>query len=188
MPGVNERIYVYALDLPVNDLYTYRVGRKKRADRKPLSDDPVMGNVRALFEESGLSLVALGRRMGYSDKIARQSVWQFLRSRDPRLSMLRRFAEAMDVTVEELGVKGKKMKRKLEEELAAGGCGLDPSAFRDLLLDQKERTSPSWTVDELVCHPDDAKNYCDAVRVATDAPRLPDDLILRTLMNIRRSH
>jgi transcriptional regulator with XRE-family HTH domain len=58
--------------------------------------------VRALFKKSGLSLQALGIAMGYESGIARQSAFQFMKSGDPRASMLRRFAKAMGVSVEEL--------------------------------------------------------------------------------------
>lgn len=62
-----------------------------------------MERVRAIFVSSGLSLDALGQRMGYTGDVARKSAWQFLnKTSDPRLSMLRRFAEAMNVTVAQL--------------------------------------------------------------------------------------
>ena len=66
-------------------------------------DDPVMPQVRARFEASGLSLQDLGSKMGYPEDTARKSAWQFIRqTNDPRLSMLRRFATAMGVDVREL--------------------------------------------------------------------------------------
>jgi hypothetical protein len=41
--------------------------------------------------------------MGYSGDVARKSAWQFLnKTADPRLSMLRKFADAMDITVTSL--------------------------------------------------------------------------------------
>ena len=42
-----------------------------------------MAKVRALFEESGLSLHELGIKMGCPPETARQAVWQFLRTSDP---------------------------------------------------------------------------------------------------------
>ena len=65
-----------------------------------------MAKVRSLFAASGLTLGALGRRMGYPAATARQSAWQFMRSGDPRISMLRRFARAMGMPVEELVAEG----------------------------------------------------------------------------------
>lgn len=61
-----------------------------------------MGKVRALFEKSGLTMNDLGVKMGYDADTARQSVFQFLKSGDPRVSMLRRFAKAMDVPLADL--------------------------------------------------------------------------------------
>jgi transcriptional regulator with XRE-family HTH domain len=69
-------------------------------------EDPAMAKVRSLFAGSGLTLDELGRRMGYPAATARQSAWQFMRSGDPRISMLRRFARAMGMPVEELVAEG----------------------------------------------------------------------------------
>jgi hypothetical protein len=58
--------------------------------------DPVMVAVRARFEKSKLSLDELGLKMGYPPASARKSAWQFIhRTNDPRLSMLRKFAQAV---------------------------------------------------------------------------------------------
>jgi transcriptional regulator with XRE-family HTH domain len=66
------------------------------------SIDP-MGRAKLLFQASGLSLEELGKRMGYDSETARQSAWQFLnKTTDPRLSMLRRFAEAVNVKLADL--------------------------------------------------------------------------------------
>jgi len=61
-----------------------------------------MGKVRAKFKKSGLSLNALGLAMGYEAATARQAAFQFMKTDDPRLSMLRRFAKAMGIPIEEL--------------------------------------------------------------------------------------
>ena len=55
-----------------------------------------------LFEQSGKTMDQLGQDMGYSAAVARKAVWQFLRSKDPRISMLRKFAKAMGVSLQEL--------------------------------------------------------------------------------------
>jgi transcriptional regulator with XRE-family HTH domain len=58
--------------------------------------DPVMARVREIYEASRLSMEELGQRMGYPPKSARGSAWQFLnRTKDPRLSMLRKLATAV---------------------------------------------------------------------------------------------
>jgi transcriptional regulator with XRE-family HTH domain len=60
----------------------------------------VMDRLRELFVESKLSLDELGQRMGYSGDSARKSAWQFLnKSKDPRLSMLVKYAEALQIDV-----------------------------------------------------------------------------------------
>jgi transcriptional regulator with XRE-family HTH domain len=66
------------------------------------TDDTSMVKVRALFEKSGLSLHDLGLKMGYEATTARQAAWQFMKSGDPRISMLRRFAKALDVPLVEI--------------------------------------------------------------------------------------
>ncbi|MCA9069417.1 MAG: helix-turn-helix transcriptional regulator [Planctomycetaceae bacterium] len=66
---------------------------------KERNEDPVMTAVRKQVEESGLTYQEIGERMGYSPSSARQSLSQFLKSGDPQISMLRRFAEAMGITL-----------------------------------------------------------------------------------------
>lgn len=75
-------------------------------------EDPVMARVRAWLESSGLSQHDLGIKMGYSDDVARKAVWQFLRSKDPRIGMLRRFTKAAGLSLEELVSEGKPPARR----------------------------------------------------------------------------
>jgi transcriptional regulator with XRE-family HTH domain len=69
---------------------------------KKQAEDASMARVRALFAEKGWSLQELGERMGYPLDSARKSAWQFMRTGDPRISMLRRFAVAVGINLEEL--------------------------------------------------------------------------------------
>jgi transcriptional regulator with XRE-family HTH domain len=63
----------------------------------------VMDRARLLFSSSGLSLDSLGLQMGYAPQTARKAAWQFLnRTNDPRLSMLARFAEALNISLADL--------------------------------------------------------------------------------------
>jgi hypothetical protein len=65
--------------------------------------DPAMAEVVRLFEVSGKTLEQLGQEMGYTGETARKAAWQFIKkTTDPHISMLRRFAKAMGVTIEEL--------------------------------------------------------------------------------------
>ncbi len=66
---------------------------------KERHDDPVMQAVRERYEASSLTQQALGEKMGYPESSARSSVSQFLNSGDPHISMLRRFATAMGISV-----------------------------------------------------------------------------------------
>jgi transcriptional regulator with XRE-family HTH domain len=71
--------------------------------RKRVTTTTAMERARSLFENSGISLDELGRRMGYEGDAARKSAWQFLnKTRDPRLSMLNKFAEALNVSLVDL--------------------------------------------------------------------------------------
>jgi transcriptional regulator with XRE-family HTH domain len=64
--------------------------------------DPVMQTVRERFAKSGMTQQELGEKMGYAPSVARQAVSQFLKSGDPQISMLRRFAQAVGVSVKTL--------------------------------------------------------------------------------------
>lgn len=154
---------------------------KKKAD-----DQPLMERVRALFEDSGLSLVELGRLMGYAEETARQSAWQFMKTSDPRLSMVRKFAAALGIPLGSLTTKGVRMTRKLETELTEVGCAMDAAMFRELVAERHAAMHPVWTEDELTCHPDEAKAFCGAIRNEVDA-QVPDHIILRTLLNVRKA-
>jgi hypothetical protein len=51
----------------------------------------------------GKTLDELGVAMGYKGDVARKAAWQFLnKTADPRLSMPRRFAKAMDIPIADL--------------------------------------------------------------------------------------
>lgn len=69
---------------------------------KEKTEDLSMRRVRKLFRDSGLTQQELGKRMGYQPTTARQAVSQFLRSGDPQIGMLRKFAKAMGVGLESL--------------------------------------------------------------------------------------
>ena len=65
-------------------------------------DDPAMARVRERWEKlkaDGWTQQRLGEAMGYQPESARKSISQFLKSRDPQISMLRKFARATGVKV-----------------------------------------------------------------------------------------
>jgi hypothetical protein len=80
------------------------------------------------------------------------------------------------------------MSRKLSDELEEVGCEMTPTGFREMLEEQKAITSPAWSIDDLVCHPDEAKQFCDHIRATTNCPKMSDFFILRQLQNSRKSH
>lgn len=161
-------------------------------------EDPAMSRAVALFKESGLSLAALGERMGYSKAIARQAAWQFMKTKDPRIGMLRKFAKAVGVDLEELTpgsaamtqVEAKKprMSRKqFVATLALYGIEMGPEEFREYLEEQHALLHPAWTPDDLLCHPTEAAEFCVYIRGRLNT-LAPDDFILRSLLNSRKAH
>jgi transcriptional regulator with XRE-family HTH domain len=63
----------------------------------------VMKRAKAAFEQSGLTLEEVGKRMGADPDTARNTAWQFLnRTTDPRLSMLLRFCAAVETPLTRL--------------------------------------------------------------------------------------
>lgn len=82
----------------VNDVYTVAMSDK--------TNETTMAKVRAIFEKSGKSLQDLGLAMGYDAEIARQSAFQFLKSTEPRFSLLDKFAKAMRVPLADLHDEG----------------------------------------------------------------------------------
>ena len=63
---------------------------------------PAMPKVRKLVAESGLTYREIVERMGYAPQSARQSVSQFLRSQNPTIDVLVKFAKAMNVSIKDL--------------------------------------------------------------------------------------
>ena len=61
-----------------------------------------MVKVRKLAKKSGLTNREIGVKMGYPSKSARQSVSRFFKVEDPTLGVVVRFAEAMNIGIEEL--------------------------------------------------------------------------------------
>ncbi len=76
---------------------------------------------------------------------------------------------------------------RLDQELTAAGYDGTPDSFKEKIVDIFHASHPNWTEDDLVCHPRDALHYCNYVRSAVQCPDLPDPVILKTLLNIRKS-
>ena len=71
------------------------------------------------------------------------------------------------------------------DELERCGCTLSREDFYDLVQEVKAGFCPSWTEDELACHPVEAQQYCEAVRVRASAP-IPYQVIMHALINARK--
>jgi len=68
------------------------------------------------------------------------------------------------------------------------GIDLSRTDLIDLFIDELRSVYRGmWTIDELVVHPRDAVRFCDDFRMKHGFYDLPDDIILRTLMNLRKA-
>lgn len=75
--------------------------------------DPVMERVRDAYSASGLSLDELGKKMGSDGETAKKYAWQFLNKvDDPRISTLRKFADAVGIPLAEFFPAAKKCRSK----------------------------------------------------------------------------
>jgi hypothetical protein len=72
-----------------------------------------------------------------------------------------------------------------EEELRSAGSTLTRAEFYDLVEGLRLKLYPSWSQDELACHPHDAAQFCNIVRLHAKAP-LPDNVIMKAVLNRRK--
>lgn len=77
------------------------------------------------------------------------------------------------------------MKLNLRKELQAVGSEMAPDQFQELVHAELVSHYPGWTDEELLCRPDEAKRFCNLVRVHCQAP-VCDYVICRTLTNRRK--
>lgn len=67
------------------------------------------------------------------------------------------------------------------------GCSMKASTFRTFCVDCLADMYKSQTVDEVVCHPNEAIQLCNYARKRASCITLSDDIILSTLMNTRKA-
>lgn len=68
------------------------------------------------------------------------------------------------------------------------GVDMEREDFVDALVEAFGETyRGQWTIDELVLHPREALDFCDRVRRARGWFIVPDDVILRPIMNRRKN-
>lgn len=75
----------------------------------------------------------------------------------------------------------------LATELAACGCSDSPEKFKERLIDGLTNWFPGRSIDSIVCNPEDALAYCHQIFEGIGAEYLHEAVILKTLMNIRKS-
>lgn len=77
---------------------------------------------------------------------------------------------------------------RLKNELDAVGCDIDEAEFRDIVQEIKAVLFPTISDEEMICHTEShARHYIAAVRARCQCQNLPDWLINRTLLNIRKA-
>lgn len=86
-----------------------------------------------------------------------------------------------------IGLKRNRTRTVLKTELTSAGCQMESALFRDLVVDCLSGMYRDRTVDELVCQPREARMYCNYIRQKTRCNGLQDQLILSTLMNVRKA-
>ncbi len=85
------------------------------------------------------------------------------------------------------GLKATGRRTVLKTALRKAGCELHPDTYKELLVDCLADMYKGQTIDELVCHPNEAIAFCGYVRRKASCQALPDTLILRPLMNVRKA-
>lgn len=68
------------------------------------------------------------------------------------------------------------------------GINMKRKELIDMFIDELRSVyHGQWTVDELVTHPQDAMRFCTDFRMKNGFMGLPDNIILKTLMNERKA-
>ena len=66
-------------------------------------------------------------------------------------------------------------------------CPLTAVQFREMVVDTLAGMYRDRTIDELVCQPREARMLCNAVRQQSRCDSIKDQLVLSTLMNVRKA-
>jgi len=86
-----------------------------------------------------------------------------------------------------VGLKPRRTRRVLSNELKSCDCALPDNSFKQLVTDCIADMYKSRTIDEIVCHPREARALCNYIRQRASCGTLSDQLILSTLMNVRKA-
>jgi hypothetical protein len=82
--------------------------------------------------------------------------------------------------------RGRGLPFRLAEELRAAGCDLDRVAFADAIAEEFHGWCRNATDEDLLCRPREGAKFCRAVRRELRLRKLPDRVILRTLIGRRK--
>lgn len=77
---------------------------------------------------------------------------------------------------------------RLAVELKKCNCTTTPDKFREVVETVFNHLFPDWTDDDLLCKPKVASQFDDEVRKRINCPAVPDEVINRTLINLRKSN
>jgi len=80
-----------------------------------------------------------------------------------------------------------KRRRNRTKELADAGCALCLREFKELACDCLADMYTSRTIDSVLCYPDQARELSAYVRRRCDCSSLTDEMILSTIMNVRKA-
>jgi hypothetical protein len=86
-----------------------------------------------------------------------------------------------------VGLKQRRTRTVLRTELASIQCPLTAVQFREMVVDTLAGMYRDRTIDELVCQPREARMLCNAVRQQSRCDSIKDQLVLSTLMNVRKA-
>ena len=66
------------------------------------------------------------------------------------------------------------------------GVNLSREELAEKIVDEFNGCYRSWTIDELMLHPREAARFCEDTRRKFTYWDLPDDIILRVILNVRK--
>lgn len=84
------------------------------------------------------------------------------------------------------GLKSRLTRTNWSQFIEDAGIDLEPERFYEVLVEGLTSMYRESTVDEMLCHPVEAKSYCDYIRKCLGNSALADETLLRPLLNYRK--
>lgn len=75
---------------------------------------------------------------------------------------------------------------RLEDELKLYGCEMDAQSFRECLANTFANMFKGYTDEQMLCEPDATKDFDRTIRRIVNCPGLPDSVINKTILNMRK--